>query len=275
MAMRRFSLTCCGAALALMRTLTGAPAASAEEMPNGFVYLRDVDPTIQQDMRYAGTDNFTGKPVPGYEAPECVLVKGAAEALKQVQAELAEKNLSLKVYDCYRPARAVKAFVDWANVPDDPKEKSIHYPTLKKEALFPDYIARMSGHSHGATMDLTIVRKDAAAMPSAEDSNNPQSCTAAEGMRAPDTSIDMGTGFDCFDVKAHTKAAGLTQEQEHNRQMLVDIMERHGFKNYPNEWWHYTLDPEPYPDTIFDFPITPRANATPSVEPAPATNTPK
>lgn len=220
--------------------MIGTPA-SANEMPDSFVYLRDVDPTIEQDMRYAGTDNFTGEKVPGYGAPECVLVREAAEALKKVQAELATKNLSLKIFDGYRPARAVKAFVDWAHLPDDPAEKAIHYPDVKKEALFPDYIARVSGHSHGATLDLTIVRKDGAGLPA-----------------GADRSIDMGTEFDRFDVKAHTEAPGLTPEQRANREMLLDVMQRHGFKNYPNEWWHYTLDPEPFPDTVFDFPILPR-----------------
>ena len=139
--------------------------ACAAEMPKDFVYLRDVDPTIQQDMRYAGTDNFTGHKVPGYDAPECVLVRQAAEALKAVQAEVKAKGLSLRVYDCYRPARAVAAFVDWSKLPDDPKAKAIYYPALSKSALFPDYIALVSGHSRGATMDLTLVPLDAPAAP--------------------------------------------------------------------------------------------------------------
>jgi D-alanyl-D-alanine dipeptidase len=256
--MRLFSLYCGGALLTLICALTGAPGASAQEMPKDFVYLRDVDPSIQQDMRYAGSNNFTGKPVPGYKAPECVLVAQAAEALKTVQAELADKNLSLKVYDCYRPTRAVNAFVDWAKLPDDPKAKSTYYPEVRKPALFPDYIARVSGHSRGATLDLTIVPKEPSAVLPAEAASTPTACTAPAATRPSDTSIDMGTSFDCFDEKAHTKAPGLTAEQENNRQMLVEIMQRHGFKNYANEWWHYTLDPEPYPDTIFNFPIVPR-----------------
>ena len=119
-------------------------------MPEDFVYLRDIDPTIEQDMRYAGPDNFTGKPVPGYEAHECVLVREAAEALTKVQADLKPKGLTLRVYDCYRPTQAVDAFVDWAKEPDDPKVKSMHYPNLQKTDLFPDYIATRSGHSRGA-----------------------------------------------------------------------------------------------------------------------------
>ena len=126
--------------LLLIAAIAATPCA-AEEMANGFVYLRDVDPTILQDMRYAGTGNFTGHAVNGYDAPECVLVREAAEALRAVQDEVKTKGLSLKVYDCYRPARAVKAFVDWSKLPDDAKAKATYYPALPKSALFPDYIA--------------------------------------------------------------------------------------------------------------------------------------
>ena len=239
--------------------LIAASPATADEMPDGFAYLRDVDPTILQDMRYAGTHNFTGHAVPGYDAPECVLVKQAAEALKAVQGELREKQLTLKVYDCYRPARAVAAFVAWSKLPDDSKAKSTYYPGLEKRDLFPDYIALVSSHSRGATMDLTIVPLNAGESASpAPDAPTP--CTAAIGERAPDTGIDMGTAFDCFDVKAHTVVPGLDAEQQQNRQMLVDVMARHRFKNYGKEWWHYTLEGEPYPDTVFDFPIEPRVS---------------
>ena len=125
-------------------------------MPKDFVYLRDIDPTIQQDIRYAGATNFTGAPVPGYDAPECVLLRPAAEALKAVQAD-PHQRVHAQVYDCYRPTRAVASFVDWAKTPDDPKAKMVYYPNLKKSDLFPDYIATRSGHSRGATIDLTFV----------------------------------------------------------------------------------------------------------------------
>ena len=193
-------------------------AAGASEMPEDFVYLRDVDPTIQQDIRYAGTDNFTGAKVLGYEAPECVLVRQAAEALKDVQAGLRGKGLTLKVYDCYRPARAVAAFVDWAKEPDDPHAKMTYYPNLPKADLFPDYIATRSGHSRGATMDLTLVPTDvdAKASPAAEDPK-PWPCTVPQKGKAPDGSLAMGTSFDCFDVKANTAALGLSKEERANR----------------------------------------------------------
>ena len=192
------------------------------------------------------------------DAAECVLVRQAAEALKAVQADVKAKGLTLKVYDCYRPARAVAAFVAWAKQPDDPKAKTTYYPNLPKSALFPDYIATRSGHSRGATLDLTLVPIDAAGEAQAGENAKPRACTAPQKGHAPDGSLAMGTSFDCFDVKANTAALGLSKEERENRDRLVEAMQAHGFKNYPMEWWHFTLQPEPYPDTIFDFPIAPR-----------------
>jgi len=226
---------------------------SAAEMPDDFVYLRDIDPTIQQDMRYAGRDNFTGAPVPGYDAAECVLVRQAANALKAVQADLKPKGLTLRVYDCYRPTQAVAAFVAWAKEPDNPTAKAVHYPHLSKADLFPGYIATRSGHSRGATLDLTL-----APIGAAEKHPRAISCTAPEEAYAPDGSLAMGTSFDCFDVEANTQTPGLTPVEIQNRARLRDAMAARGFKNYPLEWWHYTFEPEPYPDSYFDFPIRPR-----------------
>jgi D-alanyl-D-alanine dipeptidase len=130
------------------------------------------------------------------------------------------------------------------------------YPNLTKGDLFPGYIATRSGHSRGATLDLTLVPIDNSAPPAGE--AKPQSCTASQKGHAPDGSVAMGTSFDCFDVKANTAAPGLSSEERANRNLLVAAMQARGFKNYPKEWWHFTLEPEPYPDTIFDFPISPR-----------------
>jgi D-alanyl-D-alanine dipeptidase len=231
--------------------------AHAAEMPQDFLYLRDIDPTIQQDIRYAGSGNFTGKPVDGYGAAECVLVRQAAEALKAVQADLKPKGLSLRVYDCYRPARAVAAFVDWVKGPDDPDAKAVYYPNIAKSTLIPDYIASRSGHSRGATVDLTLIPIDDADSVSAE-GGKPRACTAPQNGQAPDGSLAMGTTFDCFDTKANIGAAGLSEQERANREALRATWVAHGFKDYSPEWWHFTLENEPYPDTIFDFPIGPR-----------------
>jgi zinc D-Ala-D-Ala dipeptidase len=239
-------------------TLVAPRSANAGEMPQDFVYLRDVDPSITQDMRYAGSLNFTGKPVDGYAAGECVLLRQAADALKKVQAEVQRQGLTLKVYDCYRPARAVAAFVAWAKQPDDPKAKTTFYPNLPKASLFPDYIATRSGHSRGATLDLTLVKADTASPAGAQvDETKPRACTAPQKGEAPDGSLVMGTSFDCFDKKANTAALGLSKEERDNRDLLLAAMQAQGFKNYPMEWWHFTFQPEPYPDTYFDFPIEP------------------
>ena len=242
-------------ALVSALTLLASSPLSAASMHKGFVYLRDVDPSIEQDMRYAGDDNFMGKPVPGYDAPECVLVREAAEALKAAQAELKPMGLSLKVYDCYRPAQAVSAFVAWAKEPDNPQVKLTHHPDLPKTALIPEYIATRSGHSRGATIDVTLVPLDSIPKIDAADTKDAVACTSGE---PSDNSLDMGTGFDCFDPKANTDAPDLTPEQRRNRELLLEVMGRHGFKNYPKEIWHYTFQPEPYPTTYFDFPISPQ-----------------
>jgi D-alanyl-D-alanine dipeptidase len=227
--------------------------AAKDFAPKDFVYLRDVDPSIEQDMRYAGADNFTGKPVPGYDAPECMLVREVAEALKTAQAALKPTGLSLKVYDCYRPAQAVVAFVVWAKEPVNRQAKLAYYPELAKSDLIPDYIATKSGHSRGATVDLTLVK-----LGSSSKTEGGDSVIACNSGEHSGNGLDMGAGFDCFDPKANTEAPNLTPEQRRNRELLLEVMSRHGFKNYPKEIWHYRFQPEPYPDTYFDFPIRPR-----------------
>jgi D-alanyl-D-alanine dipeptidase len=244
-------------ARSLLSLAGAASALGAEEMPRDFVYLRAIDPTIQQDIRYAGPNNFTGKPVPGYDAAGCVLVRQAAEALKAVQADLRAKGLALKVYDCYRPARAVRSFVAWAKLPDDPEAKRVYYPNLDKTALFPDYIATQSGHSRGATVDLTLVLRGEPT----QGSPGSGPCTAPQGSQASDGSLVMGTTFDCFDGKSAMFASSITAEQHRNRTLLANVMRKHSFKEYGMEWWHFTLANEPYPETYFDFPILPRAAA--------------
>ena len=183
-----------------------------------------------------------------------MLVRQAAEALKAVQANLKAKGLGLKVYDCYRPERAVASFVAWTKKPDDPAAKAIYYPNVPKGELIPDYIAARSGHSRGAAVDLTLVPLGS----DLKDSPESGPCTAPQGSEAPDGSLAMGTTFDCFDSKSGKLASNYTAEQNANRNTLRDTMQAHGFKDYFSEWWHFVLADEPYPDTYFDFQIVPR-----------------
>jgi D-alanyl-D-alanine dipeptidase len=226
-----------------------AMAAKAEGLPQGFVYLRGVAPSIAQDMRYAGPDNFTGKPVPGYDAAECVLQRSAAEALARAQKKAQSLGYSLKVFDCYRPVRAVRAFVAWARAPEDGRTKH-YYPNLKKSQLVPKYIASQSQHSTGFAVDLTIVPATAAAGNALDGEGD---CTRP-GMGGG--SPGMGTSFDCFDPKANTASPRITPAERKNRGLLLSIVEGAGFKNYAAEWWHFL-----YPGggrRRYDFAIAPR-----------------
>lgn len=185
----------------------------------GLVNIRSLVPSIAEDIRYAGSDNFTGAPVDGYRAPACLLRTAAAKALAGVESDLRRDGYRVKLWDCYRPARAVAAFVRWAKDPGDTGTKAAHYPGLDKRQLLGEYIAPVSGHSKGATVDLTLMRCD--------------------GDRC--VPLDMGTDFDFFDPRAHTDDPGITEAQRANRQRLVKAMAGRGFVNYAAEWWHYTL----------------------------------
>jgi D-alanyl-D-alanine dipeptidase len=228
------------AVIALVMTALAASAAQAQAP---LVYLRDIDPSIRQDMRYAGPDNFTGKPLPGYDAAECMLRRPVALALKRVQADLAAAGLSLKVYDCYRPTRAVAAMAAWARDAEATLDTSRFYPTLDKSKLFAlGYISNRSAHSRGVAVDLTVVPRHAAPVARFDPSARYGACTAPQGDRAPDDSRDMGTGFDCFDVRSHTANASISPAQAANRRILLEAMRRHGFTNYKREWWHFSFD---------------------------------
>lgn len=210
-----------------------SPAKTAAQA--GLVDVRSLAPDIAEDMKYAGSDNFVGRPVDGYLAPKCLLLRPAAEALVRVERDLRAQHYRLKLWDCYRPARAVADFVRWAHDLGDQHTKPQHYPNLDKSQLLGDYIAPISGHSRGATVDLTMER-------CADDGSH---CTP----------LDMGTGFDWFGVRAHTDAPGISVEQHANRLLLRAAMEHRGFQNYTLEWWHYTLTPEPTPQTLYDVPV--------------------
>lgn len=218
--------------LMVIAIATALVSARAEDRPADFVNIVDVIPDVIVEARYAGYFNFVGRPIDGYEAPACLLTRPAAEALARVQAALKPYGFGLKVFDCYRPERAVAAFVRWAEDVDDIRMKPEFYPELDKDALFDKgYIAAKSGHSRGSTVDLTVV-------------------TLPAGVE-----IYMGTGYDFFSERSWPDDPQQPSEARGNRLMLTSLMQLHGFKPYPYEWWHFTLADEPYPDTYFDFPV--------------------
>ncbi|WP_093801943.1 M15 family metallopeptidase [Streptomyces sp. Wb2n-11] len=253
------------AAVALLAATAAPSTARADpepKAPGEFVSLRSVDPTIIQEMRYTTAHNFMGVPVDGYRQPVCILTRPAAKALHEAQTKLLGRGYSLKVYDCYRPQGAVDHFVRWAKDLDDEAMKEEFYPDVDKSRLFADgYIAEKSGHSRGSTVDVTIVRLPAKATRPYVPGEELVPCYAPEGERFPDSSVDMGTGFDCFDTLSHTEDPRIQGAQRANRQLLKGLLGELGFVNLAEEWWHFTYKPEPFPDTYFDFPVTRRSVA--------------
>ncbi len=202
------------------------------QLPKGFVYVEDVIPTIKVELRYFSNNNFLGKPVDGYKKEVAILTVQAAETLKHVQEELKQYNLSIMIYDSYRPQTAVNHFVRWARDLNDTINKNAFYPKVKKQHLFQEgYISSQSGHSRGSTMDITLV-----------DINT---CEP----------LDMGSPYDFFGPESWIANSDLTAQQRANRMLLQTIMMKHGFRFYTKEWWHFTLRGEPFPDTYFDFPV--------------------
>ncbi len=214
------------------------------KLPKGFVYLSDIDPTIQQSIRYGTDNNFVGRPIKGYKKPICILTRSAAVALSKVQMELKKKyknKYSLKIYDAYRPKQAVKDFWKWSLDIKDKKMKDIFYPDIKdKRKLFKlGYVARISAHSRGSSVDVTIIdtSKDSILYPE----------------NYSDNSIKMGTIFDFFSKKSHAYSKSVSLKAQQNRKILREIMEKYGFVACRTEWWHFTLKNEPFPKTYFDF----------------------
>ena len=204
-----------------------------EEAP--FVDLAELAPGIRIDMRYSGSNNFLGRTVTGYEKPRCLLTRPAAEALAKLQQQLKAWDLSLIVYDCYRPQHAVDDFVRWSQDPGAGGNKADYYPAIAKGDLFDaGYIARRSGHSRGSTVDLSLLGKDGAPLP-------------------------MGSRWDFFGTRSHTAYEELPAEARRNRLLLLTLLREAGFGNYAQEWWHYTLEDEPYPDRYFNLPIAEQA----------------
>lgn len=208
------------------------PAQEKSFPPEGFVYLKEHVPEVELEVRYHGKHNFMGRPVAGYNKPVIIISREAAEALKGVVADLQPKGYSLKVFDAYRPQRAINDFTRWAQELNDTLMKREFYPELDKGQLFNQgYIARRSGHSRGSTIDLTLV-------------NLKSKCE-----------VDMGSTYDFFGEISHHGSGKISAQQQANRNLLKDVMIKHGFRLYTKEWWHYTLNKEPFPETYFDFPV--------------------
>ena len=223
-----------------------------------FVLLGDLAPDIVQSMRYATPVNFTGARVPGYETGTCILTRPTAEALAKVQDQLAAKGFGLVVFDCYRPQRAVTAFVDWSRKPDidaDPA-KRFHAPAVPARRLFAEgYIAERSGHSRGHTVDLGLIALGTELTPpDALPTEGDCTTTSPSGDALP----DMGSSFDCLDARSWKTAKGLTSEQRRHRETLRSAMLAAGFRPYDKEWWHFSYPPGD-PGKAFDFPVDPDA----------------
>lgn len=203
-----------------------------QKLPEGFVYLANVDASIQSEMRYITHNNFIGKPIDGYIKASIIVSEPAAKALKSVQKELLLFNLSLKIFDSYRPQQAVDHFVRWAKVLNDTLMKRQYYPEVTKDKLFESgYISEKSGHTRGSTVDLTIIDL------------------------ATNTELDMGSPYDFFGNESHAINNALTKKQRANRLLLRNLMITNGFKAIRTEWWHFTLKNEPFPETYFNFQI--------------------
>ncbi|MDY6399495.1 MAG: M15 family metallopeptidase [Synergistales bacterium] len=199
---------------------------------SGFVKLAEAVPDVILEIRYYSTYNFVGDRIEGYETPVAYLTKEAAAALKEVSDEVIKKGYRLKIYDAYRPQRAVSHFARWAKDIKDTRMKKYFYPELDKSVLFDQgYIDYKSGHSRGSTLDLTLF-----------------------DMKT-EKEVDMGGTFDYFGVKSHPDYKKITKKQYNNRMILRNAMTAHGFRPLSTEWWHFTLNNEPYPDTYFDFPV--------------------
>jgi zinc D-Ala-D-Ala dipeptidase len=255
------------AGLVLTAMMLPAPVLAGSALPSGLVYLRDIDPTIVQDIRYAGSHNFVGRPIRGYLAAECILSVPAANALQTVQRKLAEKKLSLIVWDCYRPKRAVDDFLQWSKDPAHSEMKAEFYPRTDKAKLFAlGYLAKPSAHSRGSTVDLAIVPSAFSFAPPPDPSQSPKACTAPKGERFEDGTIDFGTGYDCLDVLGNTSNALAGGTALHNRQTLKSYMKAAGFRPYAREWWHFELINEPFNRDGFDFEVSasPTSNERPT-----------
>ncbi|MGD2167713.1 MAG: M15 family metallopeptidase [Gammaproteobacteria bacterium] len=222
-----------GVVLTSLLASASALAQTAEPpRPDNFVDLQRVVSGLKVELRYAGSNNFVGRPIAGYEAGVVYLTREAATALGEVQRVLAADGLGLKVFDGYRPQRAVNDFMQWASDPNDRAMKDAYYPTVEKSMLIPNgYIAERSGHSRGSTVDLTLIE-----------------LTSGQ-------ELDMGSPYDYFDPISWPASTSVSEAARRNRNKLRETMVQHGFEPLEEEWWHFTLRNEPFPDLYFDFPV--------------------
>ena len=209
---------------------------SGQTLPEGFVFLENEIPNLMVDLRYSKDENFLGKKVEGYKSEQkAVGTLELARALRRVQKKLELQGLGLKIYDAYRPQRAVNNFIAWSRVQNDTLKKSKYYPYLPKAKLFElGFIASKSGHSRGSTVDLTLVYLS-------------RECRGKK--------LDMGGNWDFFGDLSNYGFEDLNKNQKQNRKKLRDVMTTSGFKPYEKEWWHFTLINEPYPNKYFDFTV--------------------
>lgn len=223
-------------------------------LPDGFVYLTDIEPTIVECMRYATVENFVGRPVQGYNASRAIVTKQAAEALKAVQKDLLQDGYCLVVYDAYRPQKAVDDFVAWGKEITDQKTKECYYPRVDKATIFKQgYIATKSGHSRGSTVDVTIIPIDKTMRSIPQIVKSVRIIDGCSMIFLDDNTLDMGSSFDLFDRVSHHDCPMIDKEYLQRRNYLRTIMQKHGFKGIHDEWWHYTLKADPFPDIYFDF----------------------
>ena len=210
-----------------------SPFILAQELPENFVLIKELIPSIVIEMRYGTNNNFTGRPIPGYGSRQAVITIATANALKKVQKELNKLGLGLKIFDAYRPQKAVNYFMKWSDQPSDTIMKNKYYPNLKKNTLFDlGYIASKSGHTRGSTVDVTLLYE-----------SGPE-----KGKE-----VDMGSEWDLFGVRSGYRYVAISMIQKENRRLLRELMIAHEFLPYDKEWWHFSLKNEPYPDTYFEF----------------------
>jgi D-alanyl-D-alanine dipeptidase len=211
---------------------TNAVFEKKNDLPKGFVYIDDIIPSAQYDIRYYGENNFVGTRIDGYKAPLAIMSREGAAALKKVSDALDKKGYTLMIYDVYRPQKAVNHFITWSKDAKDVKKKEEFYPKLNKRNLFKlGYISSKSGHSRGSTIDLTLIHQSSGEL------------------------VDMGGPYDFFGDISHHGTKLITKQQTNNRNLLKNMMVKYGFNAYSKEWWHYTLAKEPYPKKYYNFDV--------------------